>query len=163
METINSLEANSANYLYKNRHGITQKDVDAVNHSIAILESGRTKDMPIMGDIIQCSTPGDGKIKYMGGHLDTDLIIPEPNDWRGGHICVKPSHPFVFHDYVELTSFSTSGGYWFKQREKEMFEFIDKDVPKMFCQWGHNGACHHGAIYYNAKVNVWKLLMEEIY
>ena len=160
METLETLSNYSHNSGYIREHGITQRDIDEINHSIHLIQMNRKKYTPIMGDIIQLMAPGDKEIKYMHGHLDTHI---DPDDWRGGSICVKPYTSFVFHNGRELTGFSTSGGYWIRQLEKEMYKFIEKESLKIFCQFGHNGACGNGAVYFQAKVNTWKVIMEAVY
>lgn len=166
METIESLSAIQQNQdRYLTKYKFNQDDLDNVNYSIHLIETIRKEDTPIMGDIIECSAPGDGKIKYPAGHLDTPIDCPGGVGarWRGGSICVKPSTSFVCHNGIKLTGFSTSGGYWIRQQDKEMYEPRRKEIKKLFCQFGHNGACHDGAIYFWAKVNEWRLIMETIY
>lgn len=159
METMQSLQENNLNYDHIKKHGINQVDVENVNWTIVLLEGPRIwqKKIPIKGDIIQCSSPDDGMIRYPNGHLD------EPIENEFASICVKPyGSPFVNHNGKEITSFSCSGGYWISEQELEMYEYIGRK-KKMFCQWGSCGVAWSGAIYFQAEINVWKLIREDIY
>lgn len=160
METLESLKSNYLNYDHIKRHGISPVDVENVNWTIALLEVSRKKETPIKGDIIQCSSPSDGMIHYPNGHLDLSI------EAEFASICVKGSPPFVFHNGKEIGSFSfsfsCSGGYWLSEQELEMYEYIGRK-RKMFCQWGSCGAAWNGAIYFQAIVNVWRLIREDIY
>lgn len=157
METLESLNAMSLNYDHIKRHGINPVDVENINWTITLIEASRKRKTPIMGDIIQCSAPDDGMIRYPDGHLD------QPIEKEVASICVKPySSPFVFHNKKVITSFSCSGGYWIREQELEMYEYIGKR-GKIICQWGSCGAAWSGAIYFQAIVNVWRLLKEGIY
>ena len=157
METMETLIANTQNYGHIKKYGISYADVNSINDTIFVLESTRSKDVPIKGDIIQCSAPNDGMIKYPNGHLDRSI------ETEFASICVQPYAPFVFHGRtLESLSFSCSGGYWIREQELEMYE-LQGYKTKTFCQWGECGACAGGAIYFQAIVNVWRLLREDIY
>jgi len=155
MESLFSLHKNSLNYRHIQKYGISQVDLESINWSIYILENSRSRELPIKGDIIQLSAPGDGKIRYMNGHLD------RPIETEYASICTQGSAPFVFIRGDDF-SFSKSGGYWTREQEREMYEYIGRE-HKVFCQWGECGMCADGAIYFHASVNVWRLLREDIY
>lgn len=158
METLVSLNSLPDNYHHIMKHGISQKDVDDLNMTIALIESSRRKETPIKGDIIECSAPGDGKIRYPQGHLEQSI------ETEFASICTRGYAPFVYvsEDWMDF-SFVTSGGYWLRERELEMYEYIIGEYPKVFCKWGSCGPCHNGAIYFRANVNVWRLIREDIY
>ncbi len=156
METLESLHANTLNYNHIKKYGISEKDLEDVNWTIAIIETSRRKNTPWTGDIIECSSPQDGMIRYPNGHLDQQIHT------EFASICVQGATPFVFHNGREITSFSCSGGYWTREQELEMYTYQGQK-EKMFCQWGSCGMAHSGAIYFRAIVNVWRLIKEGIY
>lgn len=156
METFESLHLNTLNDPYIQKYGISKKDLEDVNWTIAIIESSRRKLTPWPGDVIECSSPTDGMIRYLNGHLDRNI------ETEFASICVKGTPPFVFHNNKDITSFSCSGGYWISEQELEMYTYQGQK-EKMFCQWGSCGMAHSGAIYFKAIVNVWRLLKEGIY
>jgi len=158
MENIIELSTNPANLKYKEGHGITQDDMEKVNYTIYLIERIRDNNMPIFGDQIICTTPD--KIKnplYPQGHLDSPITK------EFASICVQPSSaPFVFHNGLEITRYSCSGGYWTRERELGMYTYIGQ-TKKLFCQWGHCGMAHSGAIYFHAIVNEWLLIRENLH
>lgn len=158
MDTTQELNADYANLEYVKKHGVTLDDLDQVCITAKLLEDGRLNAKePIIGDIIICTTPDNlDKPNYPNAHLDSPL----ENEYAS--ICVQPSSaPFVFHDGEKITKFSCSGGYWTAEQEIKMFEYMGQD-KKLFCQWGHCGMAHSGAIYFIAKVNVWRLVRENL-
>ncbi|MCP4374009.1 MAG: DUF4121 family protein [Deltaproteobacteria bacterium] len=155
MESLFSLHKNIMNYNHIRKYGISQVDVEMINWSISLIESTRNKLTPIKGDIIQLSAPGDGKIRYMNGHLD------RPIGTEFASICTQGSPPFILVKGDDF-SFSKSGGYWTREQELEMYEYIGME-KKIFCQWGECGMCANGAIYFHAIVNTWRLIREDIY
>jgi len=46
-----------------------------------------------------------------------------------------------------------------KEQELEMYVYLGQ-VQKLFCQWGHCGMNHDGAIHFHATVNKWELRKE---
>ena len=90
METLNSLKSIPDNYHHIQKHGISQKDVDDINMTIGVIEAARSKDTPIKGDVIQCSAPQDGMIRYPHAHLEQSI------DTEFASICMKGYAPFVY-------------------------------------------------------------------
>jgi len=159
METLNTLSKDWLNSGYIEKHGITAEDVRKINFTISILEQERfNATVPIIGDTIICTTPDKlENPNFPIGHLDSPL----ENEFAS--ICVCPSGaPFVFHDGHKITKFSCSGGYWTAEQDIGMFEYILSMEEKIFCQWGHCGMAHSGAIYFHARVNVWRLVRENL-
>jgi hypothetical protein len=120
-----------------------------------MLEDTRCDHCPTQGDIFICRGPGG--VIYRNGHLE---------QWKtSGYspICVRPSAPFTFWT-DSGPSFSTSGGYWFSIPEEmeSAIKYVGKQV-KQFKTWGTCGACHNGAFYFQAEVNVWEIFLETIY
>lgn len=142
------------NSTYHHNHGITESDIEKANEIIKCIEGTRNDSKPCAGDIIICKGP---KKEYTNGHLEYS------NPLACNSICVQPYIPFV-HIYLGKPSFSSSGGYWFNIKEKDLdtLEYV-KTKEKTFKEWGHCGPCAGGAFIFKAKVNVWKIYKESIY
>jgi len=145
-----------ANYTYNNDHGVNQTDVDKINGLKALLES-ELKDSLKAGVIVVCK--GDEKT-YEKGHLDDVNYLGE----YGYHVCVQPG---VYVDFSSKSNkkfwFSTSGGYFFSEKDSGKFKFTGKTRLKTFWTFGHNGACAGGGIYFQAEVAVFEYESDKIY
>jgi hypothetical protein len=144
---------------YHRGHTLNQTDVDIVNRMVKIIENNSRGDKIAAGDIVEAHgyRPYEDKdVVYENAHIDTLNYL----DTFGTHICVKPYTPFVFDDDGKPT-FSTSGGYWFNEKNPNKFKHIGKRL-KNFCVWGHNGARGNGAVYFQCLVNVWEYHNKEL-
>ena len=154
MYTAEQLKAE--NYLYDKEHGVNSVDVDKINALKALLES-ELKDSLKPGVIVVCK--GEEKT-YEGGHLDDTNYLGE----YGCHVCV---HPSVYVDFSGRDDkkfwFSTSGGYFFSEKDTGKFKFTGKTRLKNFWTFGHNGACGNGGIWFQAEVAVFEYESEKIY
>ena len=154
METMQSLLSKNAQY--DRKWGMDESDLVKANDLIRVIESTRTKDHPVPGDIIICQGPN----KEYKGHLDKDYTTEYSS------ICTRAYVPFTgkyIRNRKEIVKFSTSGGYWMAETELEMYKFEKEGEDKLFCAWGSNGPCANGAVHFTAKVNVWRLFREDIY
>lgn len=153
-KSLSTYQNNKSRYLTK--YQITDDDVNMVNKLIKIIETSRSELRPVPGDIIICKGP---EKEYKKGHLDKPI-----DEDHYSNICVEPYIPFIskYNQLGHIPTFSTSGGYWLTEDAIEMFTYVGKDM-KFFCEFGHNGACSDGAIYFHAEVNVWELFREDIY
>ncbi len=152
MITKKELKANSANAQFIRYHGVTEKDIEVVNEMHDLIVSSRDKTRPVPGDVIICCSD---RIRYENGHLERDISEEYSS------ICTRPYTPFVFADGA-APYFSTSGGYWLSETNPEKYVPKGQRI-KVFCTWGHNGACGSGAVHFKARVNVWELNREDIY
>ncbi|MBA3010051.1 MAG: DUF4121 family protein [Desulfobacula sp.] len=150
--TKETLKRYSQNLLFNRMHGLTDKDVLIANRMHDLILNSRDKSRPTPGDIIVCCSD---QISYEYGHLNTDIKTEYCS------ICTQAYTPFVFDD-LDMPYFSTSGGYWISETDPKMFEYIG-ERKKLFCTWGHDGACAGGAVYFEVLVNAWKLYREDIY
>ena len=145
MYTIESLI--NINPVYQENHRFKQTDVDMANKYIEIIENNRTDDKIQVGDIIEFTTrTGD---YYRNAHVEK--LYPEISEVN---ICEYPSAPFIFltetKDNIKCT---TSGGAW--SNIPNNLKLMGKR-KKIFADFGNCGACAHGAVYFEAAVNVWE-------
>lgn len=146
MYTLEELKALNTHYL------INEEDLKKVNDLKSRIEKTTNNSRPVIGDIIVCHGYDNYKnqpVTYEKGHLDDENLYSE----YGLHICVVPSVPFTLLSSKSY-SFSTSGGYWFTEKNIKKFTFIDKSI-KLFKTWGHLGARANGGIYFKALVSRW--------
>ena len=140
IETLKTL-----NVLYDREHRLTQEDVDMANRYVELIERTRSEMTPQVGDrLIFLSRHGD----YYG-----NALIDSADEKKGLlSICEQPYVPFVWQsaDNIRL---SVSGG---------AFHHVETDDLKFngwtegaFKDWGHCGACAHGAVTFTAKVPQW--------
>ena len=126
---------------------ITENDVIMCQKYVAFIEKTRDENQPKVGDILMYTNEhGDF---YRSAHIDRI-------DENGmAEVCEQPYVPFIGYakDNKNIIC-STSGGAWCKLDTKE-FKYVGKNLKK-FCDWGHCGACAHGAIDFTASVNVWE-------
>lgn len=126
---------------------ITENDVIMCQKYVDFIEKTRDKKQPKVGDILMYTNEhGDF---YKSAHIDK---IYEDGS---AEICEQPYVPFIGYakDNKNIVC-STSGGAWCKLDTKK-FKYVGKNIKK-FCDWGHCGACAHGAIDFTASVNVWE-------
>jgi hypothetical protein len=126
---------------------ITENDVIMCQKYVDFIEKTRDEKHPKVGDILMYTNEhGDF---YKSAHIDK---IYEDGS---AEICEQPYVPFIGYakDNKNIVC-STSGGAWAKLNSKE-FKYVGKKLKK-FCDWGHCGACAHGAIDFTASVNVWE-------
>ncbi len=152
MITTDTLKANAANASFILKHGLTVQDVKIANLMHDLILNSRDKKRPAPGDIIVCYSD---RARYENGHLETDIKEEYAS------ICTRPHTPFVV-DGFDMPFFSTSGGYWISEKDPKMFEYAG-ERKKMFCAWGHKGACASGAVCFEVMVNAWNLHREDIY
>lgn len=127
---------------------LEQTDYNIANKWIDIIEKTRTQKSPKPGDVLQLTNEhGD----YFGfAHIDnynSDGMLT---------VCERAYTPFCGR-YIEEkndVTFSTSGGAWCSV-DPSLCKYVGT-TQKKFCDWGHNGACAHGAIDFVATVNVWE-------
>ncbi|MBU1389368.1 MAG: DUF4121 family protein [Proteobacteria bacterium] len=155
MEKIKKTDLKSiaANGSFIQIHGIHALDIELANRMHDLIVNTRNPERPTAGDIIICCSE---RAIYENGHLETDIS----DDYSS--ICTEPYTPFVFEGEKNKPSFSTSGGYWLSETDIEKYEAAGQR-KKLFCSWGHSGACASGAIHFEAQVNVWKLFRKDIY
>lgn len=124
---------------------ITDKDVEMCNKYINLIENTRDENKPKVGDILMYTNEhGD-----FYAHAHIDRIFEDGQ----AEICEQAYVPFI-SEYNGEIRLSTSGGAWCKLDTKK-FKYVGKNLKK-FCDWGHCGACAHGAIDFTAVVNVWE-------
>lgn len=133
------------NWTYHAKYGITADDVERVNQLVALIESTRSKEMPIVGDMVQYTSKwGDF---YEHAHIEV------VNDEKL-YICEQPYVPFV--EKVQENSgiiTNTSGGAW--TNIPKNIQYVGT-ADKFFKVWGHCGPCVDGAIVFEAKVSLWR-------
>lgn len=126
---------------------ITENDMIMCQKYVDFIEKTRDSKQPKVGDILMYTNEhGDF---YKSAHIDK---IYEDGS---AEICEQPYVPFIGYaeDNKNIVC-STSGGAWCKLDTKK-FKYVGKNLKK-FCDWGHCGACAHGAIDFTAVVNVWE-------
>ena len=134
------------NALFHEEHRVQQSDVDTANKYIGIIEKSRTNDAVQVGDIIEFTTRHGNY--YRNAHVEK--FEPETQEWN---ICEQGT-PFIMSLKNEnIIRCLTSGGAWDNVPDKLKLLGSRK---KFFMVSGHNGACGHGAIYFEAAVNVWE-------
>lgn len=126
---------------------ITESDIKMCQDYIKFIEKTRDETKPKVGDILMYTNEhGDF---YKSAHIDK---ICEDGT---AEICEQPYVPFIsYANDNENIVCSTSGGSWCRLNPKD-FKYVGKNLKK-FCDWGHCGACAHGAIDFVASVNVWE-------
>lgn len=143
MYTKESLKKINAEYICSH-YAITDYDVDMANTWVRRLEASRNPAQPMPGDIVQYITRwGD---YYKHAHIERIEADGQL------YICEQPYVPFVF-DYDGKFYFSTSGGSW--RSIPSDLEYVGTE-KKYFCDWGTCGPCAHGAVDFEAEVNVWQ-------
>ncbi len=152
MYTIESLNT-QINYLFHNQHGINEKDVEIVNKIVTALEKELKGSTIKPGVKVRCIGK---KVTYENGHLE---IHRDDGEYE---ICMHPSV------YVGLSEdnkpwFLSSGGYYANAGEGKKIKYTGKTELKDFWTFGHNGACGHGGIRFQAEVAVFKYEDEQIY
>jgi len=145
MYTIEALTA--INRTYHAEHKVNQSDVDKANMYVSIIEKSRTNDRIQPGDIIELTTEhGD---YYRNAHVD--YFNAETGNWR---VCEQPYVPFVSLSTTgDNITCCTSGGAW--DNIPNNLQLVGKR-KKLFKDWGHCGVCAHGAMTFEAIVNVWE-------
>lgn len=127
---------------------ISETDVNMANNYIELIEKTRSDKQPKVGDILQFTNKHGDYYGY--AHIDAI------KDGKAT-ICERAYTPFI-SEYDGEIRLSTSGGAWTTLDAKN-FKYLGK-ADKKFCDWGHYGACAHGAIDFIATVNVWEFKEE---
>lgn len=131
------------NVSYDHEHGLTQEDVDMANRYVELIERTRSEMTPQVGDrLVYVSRHGD--------HYPYALIDDERNGSLS--VCEQPYVPFVW-PVAGSIRLSVSGGAFHSIDPKEL-KFV-KWTEGSFKDWGHCGACAHGAVTFTAKVPQW--------
>jgi hypothetical protein len=136
------------------KHRLDQDDVNKVNRLVERIEARRQGDpMPMDGDKIICVSPLIGEVSN-NGYLEK----------REGRlsVCVYPYVPFISEGSLHTNA---SGGPWFPFSEEQFWrasEFAGHTLAA-FHVWGHFGPCAHGAVYFQAKVFLWKVTDPRFY
>lgn len=126
---------------------ITENDIIMCQKYVDFIEKTREENTPKVGDILMYTNEhGDF---YKSAHID------KIDADGSAEICEQPYVPFIGYDKEGKNIIcSTSGGSWKRLNIKD-FKYVGKRLKK-FCDWGHCGACGHGAIDFTATVNVWE-------
>lgn len=150
MYTVEMLK--EMNRSYDREHGVTDGDVAWVNEYVRFIEATRSDTQPKVGDRVRHTT------KY-GDYYPHAQIVHNGNRY-GGNVCEAGSSYIWINDEGNDIATSTSGG-----------PFIDIDTSKMkyvgkelntFWFFGHCGATANGGVYFQAEVNVWEYIDEEL-
>lgn len=153
MYTLETLKKGNESYDYQ--HGVNDADVININKLKTLLEDSLKTDLRA-GVIVVCK--GEEKT-YENGHLDAVNYLNE----YGYHVCVQPSIYVGFSDRGFGYWFSTSGGYFFHEKDSGKFIPTGETRLKRFWTFGHCGACGGGGIYFQAEVAVYKYESDRIY
>ncbi len=141
---INSLiEQNSS---YNMEHTVTQYDVDKANMYVALIESTRSQTTPQAGDILRYTDEHGSYSPHAHIEFNREDIC---------NICERPYIPFIRPNATGIQC-NTSGGAWDNLPTGEL-KYIGKE-EKVFCDWGHCGACANGSICFTAEVSVWEYI-----
>jgi len=153
MYTLETLK--NENESYDKQHGVNHSDVIEINKLKALLETS-LKTALRAGVIVVCK--GEEKT-YENGHLDSVNYLNE----YGYHVCVQPSVYVGLSDNEFGYWFSTSGGYFFCEKDSGKFKSTGETRLKTFWTFGHCGACGGGGIYFKAEVAVYEYESDRIY
>lgn len=148
MYTKESLKVINQEFINKH-YCILDDDVRKANEYVQLIEQSRSTTTPKIGDILIYTN------KY--GEYYPHAHIERVNDYDecGGNVCEHPYVPFVRpNENNDGITCSTSGGAWSTVDPSKM-KYVGKK-KKMFKDWGHCGACAHGAINFEAEVSVWE-------
>lgn len=138
------------NQSYHYQHGLSDGDyAKALRHIETIALNHRCVRTPQVGDLVEGA--------YYDGHHPYKYGLIEKVDEDGTiHICYQPYVPFIwFDEYMDL-HLSVSGGP-FGHHKTEELELIADEDERLFCDWGHCGACANGAIHFVAPVRRWRI------
>lgn len=135
------------NQSYDMRYGLTDNDLNMVNHYVKQIESSRSKSKPKTGDIL-ILTNACGNY-YPAAHLEFDCYQNENKI----SYCERPYVPFLSERNHNI-SCSTSGGAW-GHIPIDSLVYISTRL-KTFCDFGSHIARAGGAVYFDAKVSVWE-------
>lgn len=130
-------------------YSLWQSDVDLINGLVASQEEQRQGNTPVLSDadIVLCVTP-EGKEVSTRGHLIKHLEEDRPL-----YVNVDPDVPWLAQG-VDVSD--VSGGPEIRIQVHEL-AYVGKRL-KRFKAWGHLGPGPHAAIYFQAEVNVWKMV-----
>lgn len=104
---------------------------------------------PLPGDIVE-GAYYDGKCPFKNGVIESAKGFKKPLS-----VCAKPYVPFISLGSHDKINVSTSGGPFFGFSNEDL-EYVGNG-ERLFCDWGHCGACANGAIDFKAKVNRWRV------
>lgn len=104
---------------------------------------------PLPGDIVE-GAYYDGICPFKNGVIESAKGFKKPLS-----VCAKPYVPFISLGSHDKINVSTSGGPFFGFSNEDL-EYVGED-ERLFCDWGHCGACANGAIDFKAKVNRWRI------
>lgn len=146
-----SLAKINAEYL-GSHYRISDQDVKIANDWVALIEASRDPHRPVVGDIIRFTN----KYSEYYPHAHIEKVTED-----GAEVCESPYVPFVGRLSNNDLYCSTSGGAW-TTLEIEKIRYVGKEL-KTFCDWGSCGVCAHGAIDFEAEVNVWEYTAEHLH
>lgn len=148
MYSIDTLKEINQSYDY--RYRVSQSDVDKANAYVQLIESTRSNVQPKAGDRLRLTTKhGD---YYSSAHIEGDYPWGDEPSYN---ICECPYVPFIgITENKDGIWCSTSGGAW-QGVPKDKLRYVGRE-KKLFCDWGHMGACAGGAMYFEAEVSVWE-------
>ena len=134
-------------------HGtLTQSDLALIRRRQQAMQtalSNAPTDTPIPGDVVE-GAYYSGKFRFEGG-----VIVSTPSWGFGVHFCACPYTPWLYVNDEGKPHINTSGGPFFSC-DKVHFEPAG-ETERMFCEFGHDGPCGNGAVYFPVKVRCWKL------
>ena len=134
-------------------HGtLTQYDLALIRRRQQAMQtalSNAPTDTPIPGDVVE-GAYYSGKFRFEGG-----VIVSTPSWGFGVHFCACPYTPWLYVNDEGKPHINTSGGPFFSC-DKVHFEPAG-ETERMFCEFGHDGPCGNGAVYFPVKVRCWKL------
>lgn len=140
----------AANYSYDQKWGITEQEIDIVVNAINDIEKRLITITPHFGDRVIAVGP---KKTYDTGRIDHPLFGKTEFS-----VITQPMVPFVDPKTLNM---DFSGGYFIPCNLSEL-EYVGEDITD-FKVWGRWGAQQNGAVYFKAKVNVWRYENEIVY
>lgn len=130
---------------------LDQSDWDMIKIYREKLATERKKHsgVPLPGDIVE-GAYYDGECPFKNGVIESVKGFKKPLS-----VCAKPYVPFISLGSDDKINVSTSGGPFFGFSNEDL-EYVGED-ERLFCDWGHCGACANGALDFKAKVNRWRI------
>lgn len=153
------LSYEEAMHLYRINESFIREHGTLTNSDLALIRSRQQAmqaalndaptNTPVPGDIIE-GEYYDGKFRFESG-----VIVNTPSWGTGIHFCARPYTPWLYVDSESKPHINTSGGPFFSC-DKKHFKPAG-ETERLFCEFGHDGPCGNGAIYFPVKVRCWKL------
>lgn len=133
------------NEAYNRMHGFIHEDVNAVNYFLRKIESTRSNERPMPGDIVLYTN-------VFGDYYPHSIIEKTENGLL--HIYHDSEIPFVYSK-DQAIEYSICGGEFSDYTPVSELKYLGK-VHSTHKVWGHNGECGDGAIRFDAQVNLWE-------